>query len=242
MVTMDADLQDEPSEIPRFINKIEEGHDLVSGWKKVRNDPIEKVFMSRIFNKVVSKMTGVQLHDFNCGFKAYKSWCIKEIFVHGNFHRYLPVLIEKEGGIITEIPVQHNKRQWGKSKYGINRYLHGVMDLITVTLITRFFDRPMYFFGFIGVPMLLLGAMVCGYLVAGHFAWVLFGMKQYELLNRPLLTIGIGLIGFGLNITFAGALAEMIMQVNKKEAQRNIYQVSEVIEAGSTGEEKKSVA
>ena len=147
IITMDADLQDDPIEIPNFLAKIEEGYDLVSGWKKHRQDPLEKRLPSKLFNKVTAKLSGVELHDFNCGFKAYRREVTESIDVYGELHRYIPVLAHRKGFRITEIVVHHNKRQYGKSKYGFERYLRGLFDSLTVAFLGKYYDRPMHLFG-----------------------------------------------------------------------------------------------
>lgn len=147
VITMDADLQDDPCELRAFIEKLDEGYDLVSGWKYNRLDPLEKRLPSKLFNRVTRKLSGVQLHDFNCGFKAYRREVVKIIDVYGEYHRYIPVLAHREGFRITEIKVHHNKRQFGKSKYGFERYLRGMFDAMSASFLLLFFDRPMYFFG-----------------------------------------------------------------------------------------------
>lgn len=150
VVTMDADLQDDPAEISRFIEKLDEGYDLVSGWKFNRHDPLEKRLPSKLFNKVTSTLSGVKLHDFNCGFKAYRKEVVKSIDIYGEMHRYIPVLANRKGFRITEITVTHHKREHGKSKYGLERYLRGLFDSMTTSFLSKFYDRPMYFFGRIG--------------------------------------------------------------------------------------------
>ena len=147
VITMDADLQDDPKEILQFINKINEGYDLVSGWKRDRHDPLEKRLPSKLFNKVTSNLSGIKLHDFNCGYKAYRKEVIDAIDVYGELHRYIPILAYRKGFRITEIVVKHHKRQYGKSKYGFERYLRGLFDSMSVAFLGRYYDRPMHLFG-----------------------------------------------------------------------------------------------
>ncbi len=211
VITLDGDCQDDPAEIPRFLDKLEEGYDLVSGWKKERRDPLEKRITSKIFNYVVSKVTGVTLHDINCGFKAYRTWCLRNISLTGNLYRFLPVLITQRGGKITEIQVKHHPRKSGKSKYGMKRYLEGTLDLCTVILLSRFFQKPLYFFGLIGIPLIIMGGVIGMYLVGGHLYYLLTGDSAYELVARPLLQICITIFGIGLNIFLIGLLAEFIL-------------------------------
>jgi glycosyltransferase involved in cell wall biosynthesis len=211
VITLDGDCQDDPAEIPRFLEKLEEGYDLVSGWKKERRDPLEKRITSRIFNSVVSRVTGVPLHDMNCGFKAYRAWCLRNIALTGNLYRFLPVLVAQRGGRLAEIQVRHHPRKSGESKFGLKRYLEGILDLCTVILLSRFFQKPLYFFGLIGLPLILLGGTIGLYLVGGHIYYLLSGDVQYELLSRPLLQISITLFGIGLHIFLIGLLAELIL-------------------------------
>lgn len=169
VITMDADLQDDPCELRRFIEKLDEGYDLVSGWKYNRLDPLEKRLPSKLFNRVTRKMSGVNLHDFNCGFKAYRREVVKTIDVYGEFHRYIPVLAHREGFRIAEITVHHNKRQFGKSKYGFERYLRGLFDSMSSSFLLLFFERPMYFFG---RRALLFGALGFAAIVAQILLWI----------------------------------------------------------------------
>ena len=211
ILTMDADLQDEPQEIPKFLEKITEGYDLVSGWKKKRNDPLEKKIASKVFNWVVSRSSGVKLNDFNCGFKAYRSWCLKKIDLSGNFYRFLPLFVARQGGKIAEIAVEHHARPFGKSKYGFTRYFHGLIDLFTVILLSRFSSKPMYFFALIAAPLFLFAFAIGSYLLGGHILWLVTGEQTFQLNNRPLLHIAIVFFTTGLNVTLAGLLAELIL-------------------------------
>ena len=204
IITMDADLQDDPSEISHFIDKINEGYDLVSGWKKERHDPLEKRLPSKLFNKVTSHLSGVELHDFNCGFKAYRREVVENIDVYGELHRYIPVLAYRKGFKITEIVVHHNKREYGKSKYGFERYLRGLFDSITVAFLGKFYDRPMYFFGKIGLLLLGVGALICGYLTVLWFLGQGIG-------GRPLLMLGVLSIILGVQMFSIGFLGDMLV-------------------------------
>ena len=173
VITMDADLQDDPCELRAFIEKLDEGYDLVSGWKYNRLDPLEKRLPSKLFNRVTRKMSGVHLHDFNCGFKAYRREVVKIIDVYGEYHRYIPVLAHREGFRIAEIKVHHNKRQFGKSKYGFERYLRGLFDSMSSSFLLLFFERPMYFFG---RRALTFGALGFAAIIAQILLWI-FGVK-----------------------------------------------------------------
>ncbi len=153
IITMDADLQDDPKEIPNLLKKLDEGYDLCSGWKKKRQDPFVKKYSSLFFNFVTRMMSGIKIHDFNCGLKAYRKEVVENLKVYGELHRYMPVLAKWQGFTITEIPVKHQRRRYGKTKYGISRFFKGFIDLITVIFSTRYIKRPMHFFGFFGGPL-----------------------------------------------------------------------------------------
>ncbi len=164
VITMDADLQDDPNEIPNLIKKLEEGYDVVSGWKKVRHDPFVKKQSSKFFNFITRMLSGINIHDFNCGLKAYRKEVVENIKVYGELHRYIPVLADWQGFKITEIPVKHHARRYGKTKFGISRFFKGFLDLITVIFATRYIKRPMHLFGFLGALSFVVGIFVNGYL------------------------------------------------------------------------------
>lgn len=225
IVTIDGDLQDDPAELPKLVEKIREGYDLVSGWKKKRNDPLEKVVPSKIFNYFVSKVTSLKLHDFNCGYKIYRRWCIEKLYLTGNLYRFLPVFVAQQGGKIAEVPIHHRGRQHGVSKFGIKRYFHGLIDLFTVILITQFLTKPTYFFALFAVPLLLSGLTLGAYLFLGHLYWLISGDIAYQLISRPLLVISIGLFGFGVNIFLVGLLAEFFLFISSA-LDKNLNQAS----------------
>lgn len=210
IITMDADLQDDPIEIPNFINKIEEGYDLVSGWKYNRKDPLEKRLPSKLFNRVTSMLSGVKIHDFNCGFKAYRREVTDNIDIYGELHRYIPVLASRKGFSITEIIVHHNKREFGKSKYGIERYLRGLFDSISVSFISKFYDRPMYFFGRLGLITFLLGFFICLYLSCEWFIGNSIG-------TRPLLLLGVLMILLGVQFFSVGFIGDMLVDATYRK-------------------------
>jgi glycosyltransferase involved in cell wall biosynthesis len=212
VITMDADLQDDPVEISRFVTKIESGFDLVSGWKKFRQDSLEKRLPSRVFNYVVRKTSGLALHDINCGFKAYRSWCVKALEIRGNQHRFIPAMLVRRGARIGEIEVRHHPRQFGASKYGITRYLEGAIDLTTLILLTKFAQKPLYLFALVGLPLLGFGALIGGYLIVNHFLFRIFHTIGFELTNRPLLIVAAVLFLIGLQIFLIGLLAELVLR------------------------------
>jgi glycosyltransferase involved in cell wall biosynthesis len=201
---MDADLQDDPSEIPKFLAKISEGFDVVSGWKNNRQDPISKTLPSKLFNKITAKITGIPLHDFNCGFKAYKKEVLKGIKIYGELHRYIPVLAHELGFISTEVSVNHNKREFGESKYGWERYTRGLVDLLTVLATTRYLTKPGHLFGGLGVLSGLLGTLILSYL------GVLWFVDDAPIGTRPLFSVGILLEILSIQMISLGVLAELI--------------------------------
>ena len=203
VISMDADLQDDPVEIPRFIEKIEKGYDVVVGWKKIRKDPLEKTLPSRLFNKVTSMMVGLDLHDFNCGFKAYKRYALRGLNLYGDMHRYIPAILFKQGFKITEIAIEHHPRKFGKSKYGLERYARGFLDLITILFLNEFKTRPLHLIGGIGMLFLTAGFLIDLYLAVLWFRGNPIG-------ERPLLTLGTLLIIVGVQTILYGLLAEML--------------------------------
>ncbi|MBR5598844.1 MAG: glycosyltransferase family 2 protein [Alphaproteobacteria bacterium] len=222
VITMDADLQDDPKEIRRFIEKIDEGYDLVSGWKENRLDPLEKRLPSKLFNWVTSKLSGIKIHDFNCGYKAYKKEVVKSIAVYGEFHRYIPVLAKRNGFRVTEISVTHHKRQHGASKFGCERYLRGLYDAISSWFLLKYYEKPMYFFGKIGLILLSVGGLVCSYLTC---LWFL----GYPIGTRPLLTLGVMLILIGAQFISMGLIANILVDQDKRRANDTLY-IKEIYE------------
>lgn len=207
VVTMDADLQDDPAEIPALVDKLEEGYDLVSGWKKNRKDPFRKTIPSRFFNWVTRLCSGLQLHDFNCGLKAYRREVVKSVSVYGELHRYIPLLAKWAGyDRVTELPVEHHPRKYGETKFGVERFIQGFLDLVTVVFLTRFAVRPMHFFGGLGTLTFLAGFVINLWLTIDK---LVFGNP---LGDRPLLLFGLLLILFGAQMFTTGLLGEMVIQ------------------------------
>ena len=204
VITMDADLQDDPSEIPALKRRIEEGFDLVSGWKRVRRDPWTKTIPSRFFNFVTSVLTGIKIHDFNCGLKAYRRDVVKTVKVYGELHRYIPVLAHWEGFKVGEIAVQHRARKYGKTKFGLGRFWKGFLDLLTALFTTRFLRRPLHLFGPIGLLLTLIGSVIDIWLIIERFRGLTF------LGNRPLFLAGSMLVVIGIQFISLGLLGEMI--------------------------------
>lgn len=225
IITLDADLQDDPEEIPNLISKINEGYDLVSGWKKGRNDNFIKLISSKFFNLTVSALSGIKLHDFNCGFKIYRNEVIKNIEVYGELHRFLPVLAHQKGFKIGELAVAHSPRKFGKSKYGkfgLRRLNNYFLDIMNVILITKYAKKPVHFFGSFGILASFVGFIFCLYLT------ILWLLGQRPISNRPLLFLGILLIIVGVQLISLGFLGEMIIRsTHKKEDQ---YYISQKLE------------
>jgi glycosyltransferase involved in cell wall biosynthesis len=205
ILTMDADLQDDPEEIPRFLARLDEGFDLVSGWKQRRQDPLGKTLPSRVFNFTVRQMSGVPLHDFNCGFKLYRADVVRNIRLYGELHRFTPVLAHAEGFRVGELPVRHHPRRWGSSKYGWSRLLKGFLDLVTVTFLTEYRQRPMHVLGLPGVAAVVVGALIGIWLSAEK---VLTGAS---IGSRPLLLLSVLLVVVGVQFLGLGLLGELLV-------------------------------
>lgn len=226
LVTIDADLQDRPQEMHKLLNKLESGCDLVSGWKMIRHDPISKRWPSKLFNWVTATMTGVPLHDMNCGFKAYRREVVEEIKVYGEMHRYIPVLASYRGFVVDEVPVEHSPRKYGASKFGAGRLVGGFFDLLTVIMLTRYNRKPLHAFGVFGVTLFLAGLLIEAYLTVGWF----FG-RWIE--DRPAFMLGILLLIVGVQFVFFGLMAEMIAYSARREDD---YSIKEVLPTDLSGE------
>jgi len=199
IVTMDGDLQDDPDELPRFLAKLDEGYDVVSGWKQRRQDPLGKTLPSRFFNLTVRRVSGVPLHDFNCGYKAYRRDVTRSIRLYGELHRFTPVLAHAEGFRIGELPVRHHARTWGRSKYGWSRLVKGFLDLLTVTFLTQYRQRPMHLFGLPGLMALVVGVLIGLYLTLEKLiSGAAIGGRPLLLLSVLLVVIGVQFFGLGL--------------------------------------------
>ncbi len=212
VMTLDADLQDDPREIPRFLAAMQNNLDVVSGWKKVRNDPWHKVFPSRIFNSLVSKLTGVKLHDHNCGMKCYRREIFDEVQLYGELHRFVPVLAASRGYRVGEIEINHRPRKFGRSKYGFERFIKGFLDLLTVKFLTGFGQRPQHILGSIGLVSFVVGALMLVYL-AGY--WIIsrlgLGIEVMHLSGRPILLYSMALLLLGGQFMSIGFLAELFI-------------------------------
>jgi len=219
IITIDADLQDDPVEIPHLLEKLDAGYDLVSGWKRRRHDRFIKRVTSRIFNRVTSKLTGVKLHDINCGLKAYRREVTDTIRVYGELHRFLPVLALKEGFRLGEIEVKHRPRKYGRSKFGVSRFTSGFFDLLTVLFLTRYTRRPLHLFGFAGLIAFVLGTAISLYLAYQRIFLTVY------LTNRPLLFLGILLVIVGVQFFSIGLVGEMIAATAENNNPRQGYSI-----------------
>ena len=211
IATLDADGQDDPAELPRLLAKLDEGYDLVSGWKVRRRDPWRRRLVSRVFNTVTGWISGVRLHDMNCGFKAYRAEVVRGLPLYGELHRFIPVLAHERGYRVTELAVNHRPREHGRSRYGIERYLRGFFDLITVTFMGRYRHRPLHLFGGLGLALGGIGFLICVYLTILWFAGNAIG-------HRPLLTLGVLLVVVGMQFLSLGLIGEMITTHHEERA------------------------
>ena len=211
VVTIDADLQDDPAEIPRLLAKLEEGFDLVSGWKKDRRDPLSRRAPSKVFNWVTGRVSGLRLHDLNCGLKAYRADVLRGLRLYGELHRFIPVLAYYRGYRIAELPVNHRPREHGRSRYGVERYVRGFLDLLTVSFIGRYRHRPLHLFGGLGLVLGFFGFLVLAYLTA-------LKLDGHAIGQRPLLILGVLLVVVGLQFFSLGLISELITSQHEERA------------------------
>ncbi|MAO34155.1 MAG: glycosyltransferase [Flavobacteriales bacterium] len=228
VITMDADLQDSPDEIPDLYNKIVfEGYDLVSGWKKKRYDPITKTIPTKLFNWAARKFSGIYLHDFNCGLKSYRNNVVKSIEVHGEMHRYIPVLAKWAGfSKITEQVVKHQSRKYGVTKFGLERFFNGFLDLLTVTFVSRFGKKPMHFFGVFGTLMFILGFVLFAYIGGNKLYFMLNSLPASNIANMSGFYIALASMIIGVQLFLTGFIAEMI---SRNTYDRNNYHVEKEV-------------
>jgi glycosyltransferase involved in cell wall biosynthesis len=236
--TLDADLQDDPAEVPRFLELLNrgEGLDVISGWKRTRHDPWHKVLPSRVFNWMVSRLTGTHLHDHNCGFKCYRAEVLREVFIYGELHRFVPVLAGARGFRVGELEVNHRSRKFGRSKYGFSRFFKGFLDLMTVRFLTGFGQRPQHVLGVLGLILLAIGGLGMGYLAAYWIVdhWIL--NQDHPIGSRPLLTYSTALLVVGTQLVSLGILAELVTSYNLRA--EDTYSVAEAIESDTAPESK----
>ena len=224
VITMDADLQDSPDEIPALYNKImKDGFDFVSGWKQKRYDPLSKTIPTKLFNWAARKASGIYLHDFNCGLKSYKNTVIKSVEVHGEMHRYIPVLAKWAGfANITEQVVEHQSRKYGETKFGLERFVNGFLDLLTITFVTRFGKKPMHFFGVIGTIMFILGFGIFGFIVVDKLYALSNNIPAKNIADMSIFYIALTSMIIGVQLFLAGFISEMI---SRSSNDRNNYQI-----------------
>lgn len=228
VITMDADLQDSPDEIPALYKLItDDNFDLISGWKAKRYDPITKTIPTKLFNWATRKMSGIYLHDFNCGLKAYKNEVVKEVEVHGEMHRYIPVLAKWAGFTnIGEKVVAHQARKYGVTKFGIERFINGFLDLVTITFVTRFGKKPMHLFGFLGSIMFFTGFVISAGMGIDKLYRISAGIEARLITDQPLFYIALTAMVLGTQLFLAGFIGEQLARFN---VDKNIYHVSEEI-------------
>ena len=228
VITMDADLQDSPDEIPKLYEKVyKKGFDLVSGWKKERYDPISKTVPTKLFNWAARKASGIYLHDFNCGLKAYNKNVIKNIEVYGEMHRYIPMIAKWSGfSNITEQVVKHQKRKYGTTKFGIERFLNGFLDLLTISFISRFGKKPMHFFGVLGTLMFSLGFLLFSFIVGSKLFFMINDLPAKNIANMSAFYIALTSMIIGVQLFLAGFIAEMI---SRNSHDSNSYQIEKEI-------------
>lgn len=224
--TLDADLQDDPAEIPRFLERINSGLDVVSGWKRTRHDPWHKVYPSRVFNALVSNLTGCMLHDHNCGFKAYRSEVLREVGIYGELHRFVPALAYAKGFRVGELEVNHRRREHGYSKYGFTRFLKGFLDLLTVVFLTRFRQRPLHIIGGSGLILSTAGALGMLYMA---YVWMInhWATEPHPIGSRPFLFYSMALMLVGAQLFSLGFLAELVTSYGIRA--QDTYSIAEKI-------------
>lgn len=226
VITMDADLQDSPEEIPELVRMIREDHyDLVSGWKKVRHDPKSKTLPTKLYNWATRRMSGIQLHDFNCGLKSYRIDVVKSVEVYGEMHRYIPVLAKREGfDRIGEKIVEHQARKYGTTKFGLNRFVNGPLDLLTITFLARFGKKPMHLFGTMGIVSFVLGFIALAWIGGSKLMALAHGIPAKNIAEMSAFYIALAAMVIGTQLFLAGFLGEMISRNNPS---RNDYRIKE---------------
>lgn len=238
IVTLDGDLQNDPADIPTLYEKMLEGYDLVSGWRVARHkgDSIVRRFPSKIANWLIRKVTGVCVHDYGCTLKVYRSEVVRDMRLYGELHRFLPALANIEGARITEVPVGHQARQFGQSKYGLGRTLRVIMDLLTIFFMQKFLTRPMHVFGTFGILSLISGMAIAFYLAIEKF------VMQADVGQRPLLMLAVVLFITGIQLFSFGLLAELLMRTYHESQHRPIYRIREIVGADANAEKTKGYA
>ncbi|ACB52972.1 glycosyl transferase, family 2 [Crocosphaera subtropica ATCC 51142] len=229
IITLDGDLQNDPADIPKLVAKLEEGYDLVSGWRKNRQDArLTRLLPSKIANWIIGRVTGVKLHDYGCSLKAYRREVLSDMNLYGELHRFLPALAYIEGAKITEIPVRHHARRYGNSKYGLGRTFRVLMDLLTIFFLKKFLTRPMHIFGLGGLILLITGLLMGSYLT---FIKLILGLS---IGHRPLLILAVLLILTGIQLLISGLLAELIMRTYHESQKRPIYRIRQIVQSSNS--------
>lgn len=229
VVTMDADLQDSPDELPELVKMIKDGkYDLVSGWKKKRRDPLSKTLPSKFFNRVTRWVSGIRLHDFNCGLKAYRRDVVKNIEVYGEMHRYIPLLAKWNGyHRIGEKVVEHRARKYGHTKFGLERFINGFLDLVSVTFVMRFRKRPMHFFGTLGTLSFLAGMVISSWVIGEKLFRQYHSLPRRAVVDQPLFFLALVAVIIGVQLFLAGFLAEMMIQMSPKKGDYIVLETTE---------------
>ena len=211
IVTIDGDGQDDPADIPALLAGLDQGADIVSGWKRDRRDPLSRRVASGVFNRVTARFSGIRMHDMNCGLKAYRGECARSLEIYGEMHRFIPVLASQQGWRVAEIPVNHRPRRHGSSRFGTERYLRGALDLLTVTFIGRYQHRPLHLFGGVGLALTVVGVVISIYLTILKIGGAAIG-------QRPLLFLGVLLIVVGIQLLTLGLLGQMLVLVRRERS------------------------
>lgn len=224
VITMDADLQDSPDEIPELYDLIKnQGYDLISGWKKERHDPISKTIPTKLFNYATRLASGIKLHDFNCGLKSYKNQVVKNVQIYGEMHRYIPVIAKWAGfDKIGEKVVKHQERKYGKTKFGLNRFINGFLDLLSVTFVSRFRKKPMHFFGTWGILSFLTGFILVAYLVSLKIYDITYGLRMREIADKPAFYLALVALVVGVQLFLTGFIAELLV-INSHRDNEYVY-------------------
>jgi glycosyltransferase involved in cell wall biosynthesis len=228
IVTIDGDGQDDPGEIPALLAELEKGVDLVSGWKRNRRDPASRRLASRFFNRVTGRLSGLSMHDMNCGFKAYRGECARSLEIYGEMHRFIPVLAAQQGWTVAEVPVNHREREHGRSRFGAERFLRGALDLLTVSFLGRYQYRPLHLFGGVGLSLTLIGVVISLYLTVVKIGGEPIG-------QRPLLFLGVLLIVVGVQLLSLGLIGQMLVVLRRESARgwSDAPQVERVVSGGA---------
>lgn len=222
IITLDGDLQDDPHEIPKFIEKLESGFDLVCGWKQKRADSFSKRFASKIANSIARKMTGINIHDMNCCFKIYKREAVKSLFLYGDMHRYIPSLVSGMGFLVSEVMINHRPRHYGESKYGPSRFVNSIFDFTTLIFLRKFIDRPMHFFGLFGIILSFIG-----FIILAYESWLKI-FHGFLIGSRPSLLLGVLMIVVGSQLFSLGFIGELIIRQSSSE-KRNFVVKEKII-------------